>query len=116
MTLLRRIVSICLLVALTAGAVVMARRLGSRPDPQRIEFLHAASPLEIAAKRAAGGVNGQVEGAKPPLVSQAEAFALYLSPPEPVKRAPPKPRPRAVPVEVAPVAMVSPEYETCLPS
>lgn len=46
MTLLRRIVSICLLVALTAGAVTLARRLGSRSDPERIEFLHSAGPLE----------------------------------------------------------------------
>lgn len=51
MTLLRRIFSICLLVALTAGAVAVARRLGSRPDPRRIEFLRSAGPLEIAVKR-----------------------------------------------------------------
>ncbi|MGE5295555.1 MAG: hypothetical protein ACM3VT_12060 [Solirubrobacterales bacterium] len=52
---MRRIVSVCLLVTVTAGAAAVARRLGSRPDPQRVEFLHAASPLEVAVKRAASG-------------------------------------------------------------
>lgn len=107
MTLLRRIISICLLVALTAGAVAVARRLGSRPDPRRIAFLRSAGPLEIAARRASAGVEDRAQDAKPPVVAQAEAFALYLRPPEPIKRTPPKPRARPVPVEVPPVAIVS---------
>jgi hypothetical protein len=45
-------------------------------------------------------------------VVQAEAFALYLNPPEPPKRTPPPARARAARVEVAPVAALSiaPQY------
>lgn len=107
MSLLRRIVSTCLLAVVIAGAMFVARWLGARPDPAMARLINAPSAVESLARRKAADKLDETQVTKSPLVAQAEAFALYLNPPEPVKRTPPPPRVRAVRAEVAPVAMVS---------
>lgn len=107
MAMIRRVLSICLLVGLTAGAVTAARGLGSRPDPWMVRLLGLPGAIESRAERGQVGDANETRAAKPPLVVQAEAFALYLNPVEPPKRTPPPARARAARVEVTPVAAVA---------
>ncbi len=104
MAMIRRVLSICLLIGLTAGAVVAARGLGSRPDLRMVRLLSLPGAIESRAERGRAGAADEAREAKPPLVVQAEAFALYLNPPEAPKRTPPPARARAARAEMTPVA------------
>ena len=97
---LKRAVSINLLLGLSAGAFIAARRFGLRPDPRMVRFLNSPGVVESFKKRASANNADGTVGAKSPLVVQAEAFALYLNPPEPPRRTPPPPRPRVARLKV----------------
>jgi hypothetical protein len=105
---LKRAVSICLLVALTAGMMTVAQWLGSRPDPDMARLLSLPGVVEGAARRAAADRGDKAGEAKPPLIAQAEIFALYLNLPQAPRRTPPLPRARVARVEATPVAAVTP--------
>jgi hypothetical protein len=49
---LKKAVSISLLLVLAAGAFIVARRFGLRPDPRMVRFLNAPSAVESFARRA----------------------------------------------------------------
>ena len=104
---LKRALSICLLLVLAAWAMVLAWRLGQRPDPRVVRFLNSPSVVENFARRASASKADETEEAKSPLVAQAEAFAFYLNPPELPRRTPPPARARVMRAEAAPVAAVS---------
>ncbi len=115
----KRAASICLLIVLAVGAMVLAGRLGLRPDPQMTRFLSSPSTLERLAERDRADKANETGEAKSPLVVQAEAFARYLNPPELPRRTPSPSPPRVTQVEAAPdgtgVAFSEPieEWLTC---
>jgi hypothetical protein len=103
----KRAISVCLLIVVAVGAMVLAGRLGLRPEPQMTRFLSSPSTLERLAERDRADQANETGEAKSPLVVQADAFARYLNPPEPPRRTPPPPKPRATRAEAAPVAAAS---------
>lgn len=112
LVMLKRVISMCLLLVVAAGAMVLAWRLGQRPDPQVTRFLSSPTVAESLARRKSAAKSDETGETKPPLVVQAEAFASYLNPPEPPRRTPPPPRARITRVEVVPVAAptISPKF------
>ncbi len=107
---LKKIVSGGLVLAAAVAAAGLSRSLALRPDRQFERLLAGPSALDRLAEGQADGPRTPGEEAKPPLVVQAEALALYLNPPagaEPPKRTPPPPRARAAQPEVRPAAVTA---------
>ena len=108
MRMAKRAVAMGMLLTVAAGAVAVARWLGLRPDPRMAQVLEAPGALDQLAGRPEREGGGKAKESKPPLLAQAEAFALCLNPPKPPQRAAPVPRPRIARPEVKPAAAPPP--------
>jgi hypothetical protein len=104
-----RITSIIAAV-LATFLIVFPAVFGVGRDKQVEEFLKSDGAVE-RFKKAAGAKTGKDSGSQTsPLVSQAEAFALYLNPPKPVHES--QPVPAAVPSIIPrPMGPVSPKFK-----
>jgi hypothetical protein len=97
-----RITSI-IAAAVAVAIFVFPAVFGGRIDPEVKKFLDAPGIVE-KFKEARGAQNAEAQNQVPPLVTQAQAFALYLNPPPPPEPTPPSadviqaeaPRPKMV--------------------
>jgi hypothetical protein len=107
MTKTLRITSI--IAAVVAVAIfVFPAVFGGRIDPEVVKFLTAPGIVE-KFKEARGVQNAEAQNQVPPLVTQAQTFALYLNPPPPPE---PTPQPAAVIQAEAPrPKMVTPKFK-----
>jgi hypothetical protein len=87
MTKTLRITSI-IAAAIAVAVFVFPAVLGGRIDPEVVKFLDAPGIVE-KFKEAKGAQNAEAQNQVPPLVTQAQAFALYLNPPPPPEPTPP---------------------------
>jgi hypothetical protein len=102
MTKTLRITSI-IAAAAAVAIFVFPAVFGGRIDPEVVKFLDAPGVVE-KFKEARGVQNAEAQNQVPPLVTQAQAFALYLNPPPPPEPTPPSaaviqaeaPRPKMV--------------------
>ena len=108
MTKTLRITSI--IAAIVAVAIfVFPSVFGGRIDPEVKKFLDTPGIVE-KFKEARGAQNAEAQNQVPPLVTQAQAFALYLNPPPPPPA--PTPQPAAVIQAEAPrPKMVTPKFK-----
>ena len=102
MTKTLRITSI-ITAAIAVAIFVFPAVFGGRIDPEVVKFLTAPGIVE-KFKEARSAQNAEAQNQVPPLVTQAQAFALYLNPPPPPEPTPPSaaviqaeaPRPKTV--------------------
>jgi len=87
MTKTLRITSI-IAAAAAVAIFVFPAVFGGRIDPDVVKFLDAPGIVE-KFKEARGTQNADAQNQVPPLVTQAQAFALYLNPPPPPEPTPP---------------------------
>jgi len=107
MTKTLRITSI-IAAAVAVAIFVLPAVFGGRIDPEVEKFLAAPGIVE-KFKEARGAQNAEAQNQVPPLVTQAQAFALYLNPPPPPE---PTPQPAAVIQAEAPrPKMVTPKFK-----
>lgn len=107
MTKTLRITSI-IAAAAAVAIFVFPAVFGGRIDPDVVKFLDAPGIVE-KFKEARGIQNAESQNQVPPLVTQAQAFALYLNPPPPPEPTPP---PAAVIRAEAPrPKMVTPKFK-----
>jgi hypothetical protein len=99
---LKNVLAYGLVFGMGTAGVIWARVAGLRPDPEAERVLNSPGVIEKALARARENAAATGQG-KPPLVAAAEAFALYLNPPEPPAAKRPVPRPRAAPPKPPPV-------------
>jgi len=93
-----------MLVAMAIGAAALARVLALKPDPAMERVLNAPGVVALARDSWRARDDDAV-ASKPPLIAEAEAFALYLNPPAPAQERTPAPaRPRTVRPQPKPVA------------
>jgi hypothetical protein len=108
MTKTLRITSI-IAAAIAVAIFVLPAVFGGRIDPEVKKFLDAPGVVE-KFKEARGAQNAEAQSQVPPLVMQAQAFALYLNPPPPPPE--PTPAPAAVIQAQAPrPKMVTPKFK-----
>ena len=108
MTKTLRITSI-IAAAIAVAIFVFPAVFGGRIDPEVVKFLDAPGIVE-KFKEAKGAQNAEAQNQVPPLVTQAQAFALYLNPPPPPE--PTTPPPAAVIQAEAPrPKMVTPKFK-----
>ena len=86
MTKTLRITSI-IAAAVAVAIFVFPAVFGGRIDPEVVKFLDAPGVVE-KFKEARGAQNAEAQNQVPPLVTQAQAFALYLNPPPPPEPTP----------------------------
>lgn len=107
MTKTLRITSI-IAAAAAVAIFVFPSVFGGRIDPDVVKFLDAPGVVE-KFKEVRGAQNAEAQNQVPPLVTQAQAFALYLNPPPPPEPTPP---PTAVIRAEAPrPKMVTPKFK-----
>jgi hypothetical protein len=107
MTKTLRITSI-IAAAVAVAIFVFPAVFGGRIDPEVRKFLDTPGIVE-KFKEARGAQNTEAQNQVPPLVTQAQAFALYLNPPPPPE---PTPTPAAVIQAEAPrPKVVTPKFK-----
>jgi hypothetical protein len=105
---LKKATSNTLVVAAALAAAGGAHRLALKPDAAMQQFLSAPGAVTQAMRALQARQGDKAAPTKPPLIAEAEAFALYLNPPAPPPQRQPAPaRPRTArtqpkPVESAP--------------
>jgi hypothetical protein len=99
---LKNVLAYGLVFGLGTAGVIWARVAALRPDPEAERVLNSPGVIERVLAQARDDSADAGTG-KPPLVAAAEAFALYLNPPEPPAAKRPPPRQRAAPPKPAPV-------------